>query len=268
LAQTKAKKTKVKKPPGPKQAAVRKYLPLMLGIRIPGFFKIHFRYAKRSFITWFVLFIAPFVISVMSLRIICEKFLDFKPSDVQLFVVSFFLIALAFFFAERHRRFRRIYVLAIPALVLVYGVISFVSDPGNFPGNVIKFGILSGLPAWWLWKHAADKGYKALSDGACKDYRPGRDLYMDGHYDEAFARLEPSAMRGQMKSLYLLGHALEHGNGRARDRIKAARFYDKASRKGYGKAHLAFDELFWTFSPEEIEAFETDLGTSGINELF
>jgi len=64
-------------------------------------------------------------------------------------------------------------------------------------------------------------GYRMLSDGANKTYRPGRDLYMEGQYAKAFIYLEPSAKRGHMKSLYLLGHAHEHGNGRERDRVKA-----------------------------------------------
>ena len=250
------------------KAATRKYLPTVLGIRVPGFFKIHLRYAKRSFITWFVLFIAPFVISVMTLRIICEKFLDLTPNDVQLYIVALFLIALAFFFAERHRRFRRIYVTALPVLVIVYGLVVLISLREPFPGNLFRFAFTSALPAWWLGRHARGKGYRMLSDGADKDYRPGRDLYMDGKFDEAFVHLEPSAKRGHMKSLYLLGHAHEHGQGREIDRIKAARFYDKSSRKGYTKARRAYDDLFDTFSPDEIKAFETELGTSGIDELF
>ena len=71
-----------------------------------------------------------------------------------------------------------------------------------------------------------------------------------------------------MKSLYLMGHAHEHGNGRGRDRIKAARFYDKANRKGYGKARRAFETLFETFTADEREAFEIEANVSGVNELF
>jgi hypothetical protein len=275
LAKRKQKRKKekpAKPPPSPTRqkinAAAREYVPMVLGIRIPGFLKVHWRYAKRSFITWFVLFIAPFVIGVIILKTIAEKLLELHPNDVQLFLIALFLIALAFFFAERHRRFRHIYVRAIPAMVILNGLFNLFFTDGLSTGGIITFAVLAGLPAWWLGRRAMGKGYKLLSDGACKDYRPGRDLYMDGHYEKAFAHLEPSAKRGQMKALYLLGHAHEHGNGRPRDRIKAARFYDKSSRKGYGKAHLAYDDLFDTFSKDEITAFETDLGTSGINELF
>ena len=243
-------------------------MPMILGLRIPGFIKVHWRYARRSFITWFVLFIAPFVIGVMSLRIITEKLFKMHPNDWQLYLVALFLIAVAFFFAERHRKFRRIYVTAIPVMVIVNGLFNLLFTDGLSTGSVITFGILAGLPAWWLGRRARGKGYRLLSDGADKDYRPGRDLYMDGKYVEAFVHLEPAAKRGHMKSLYLIGHAHEHGQGRKLDRIKAARFYDKAGRKGYGKANLALDALFDTFNKDEITAFETDLGTSGINELF
>jgi len=173
---------------------IRQYGPTVLGIRIPGFFKIHFRYARRSFKTWFVLFIAPFIVSTMSIRIITRKFFEWNPSDVQLYIIGFFIIALAFYFAERHRTFRKIYVLAIPALVVVYGLVNWAADPGSFPGNLIKFGIITLVPAWWLWNHAAGEGYKTLSDGADLHYRPGRNLYMEGKYEEAFVHLEPAGI--------------------------------------------------------------------------
>ncbi len=250
------------------QAGLRKYLPLALGFRTPGFIKIHLRYARRSFVTWFVLVIAPFVFGVMSLSIISENLLEAKARDWQLFLIALFLIALAFFCAERSRTFRRIYVMAIPSVVIINGLFKMFFVDGLSTGSLITFGILSAAPAWWLGRHAMGKGYRLLSDGADKDYRPGRDLYMEGHYAEAFVHLEPSARRGHMKSLYLLGDAYEHGKGRERDRVKAARFYDKASRKGYGKATRAFEALFETFNSDEIAAFEAKFGTLGINELF
>lgn len=250
------------------KAAAREYVPAALGLRIPGFIRIHWRYAKRSVLTWFVLFIAPFVIGVMSLSIISEKLLEVQASNWQLYLIALFLIALAFFFAERHRKFRRIYVMAIPVMVIANGLFDLIFTKGLSTGSLITFGILAVLPAWWLGRHSTGKGYRLLSDGADKDYRPGRDLYMDGQYADAFVHLEPSAKRGHMKSLYLLGDAHEHGKGRERNRIKAARFYDKASRKGYGKANLAFEALFETFTQDEIDAYETDLAAVGINELF
>lgn len=250
------------------KAVALQYVPMMFGLRIPGFIRIHGRYARRSLLTWFVLFIAPFVIGVASLSVICERILKVDATEWQLFLIALFLIAVAFFFAERYRTFRRIYVMAIPALVIVNGGVHLIFTNGLSTGSVITFGILAVLPAWWLGRHAMGKGYRLLSDGADKDYRPGRDLYMDGQYEEAFAYLEPSAKRGHMKSLYLLGHACEHGNGRERERVKAARFYDKASRKGYRKAQPAFEGLFETFSQDETDAFETKFSRSGINDLF
>lgn len=250
------------------KAAAFEYVPMIFGLRIPGFIRVHWRYARHSFLTWLVLFVAPFVIGVAILSVISEKILKVEATDWQLFLIALFLIAVAFFFAERHRKFRRIYVIAIPAMVVVNGVVHLLFTNGFSIGGVITFGILAGLPAWWLGRHATGKGYRLLSDGADKDYRPGRDLYMDGQYEDAFMHLEPSAKRGHMKSLYLLGHAFENGNGCEKARVKAARFYDKASRKGYRKANTAFDALFETFSQDEIDTFEANFSISGINDLF
>ena len=247
---------------------MREHLPLLFGFRVPGFLRIHWRYARYNFLTWFVLFIAPFVITVLSLRAVSNVIPDVNPSDLQLYLIAFFVIALMFFFAERHREFRKIYVLLIPVLVIAYGVLQFILDPGRFPGNLIRFGILTLLPAWWLWKRAQGKGYKALSDGAEKSYRRGADLYQDGQYEDAFVLLEPAAKRGHMKSLFLLGDSFEHGKGRPMNRVRAAQLYDRAGRKGYHRAQAAYEELFKTFSAEEQEQYEYELGASGINELF
>jgi len=111
-------------------------------------------------------------------------------------------------------------------------------------------------------------GYRMLSDGADKNYRPGRNLYMDGHYEKAFVHLVPAAKRGHMKSLYLLGHAHEHGNGRSLDLIKAAHFYEAASSKGYRKASAAFERLVQTFDAAQMDAYETDVSTLEVNQLF
>jgi len=247
---------------------VRQHGPSVLGIRIPGFFKIHMRYAKHSFSTWFVLFIAPFLVSIMIMRVIARRFLEINPTDLQLYIVAFFLIALAFFFAERHRKFRSIYVILVPALLIVFGLVTVDLAQGRFPGNIIKFAILILYPAWWLWKRASDDGYKALSDGADSDYRPGHNLYMAGEYESAFTYLKPSAERGHMKSLYLLGHAYENGNGQECDRVKAAKLYDKSARKGYGKARSAFEKLFGTLTNDEKNRYDTELSVSGSEELF
>jgi hypothetical protein len=249
------------------KTAAFKYTPLLLGLRVPGFVRIHFRYMRTSLITWFVLFIAPFVMGVVSLSIICEKILEVQAGRIQLFLISLFIIALAFFFAERNRKFRRIYVIAIPTMVVANGLFHlFFIDMFSF-GSLVKFVILAALPAWWLGRHATGKGYRLLSNGADKDYRPGRDLYVDGQYEAAFIRLELAARRGHMKSLYLLGDAHEHGKGREKDRIKAAKFYDKAGRKGYGKANRAFETLFASFSPEEKDAYEAVLADVTVSEL-
>ena len=91
---------------------------------------------------------------------------------------------------------------------------------------------------------------------------------MDVQYDKAFVHLEPSAKRGHMKSLYLLGDALEHGNGFKVERVRAAQFYNKSAKKGYRKAHGAFEALFASFTTAEVEAFEADLNIFGGHDLF
>lgn len=250
------------------KAVVTEYVPILFGLRIPGFIKIHFRYMRRNLLTWFVLFIAPFIIGLMSLSMMNREWSEISLTGWQRFFIILFLIAAAFSFAERYRKFRRFYVMAIPAMVIINGLFRFVIVGGPSVGGVVTFCILAGVPAWLLGRLSMGKGYRLLSDGADKNYRPGRDLYMEEKYAEAFAHLEPSAKRGHMKSLYLLGHAHEHGHGRKRERVRAARFYDKSAKKGYRKAHAAFEELFGTFSSEEVKAFETDRTISGISELF
>jgi len=243
------------------------YVPTLLGLRIPGFIKIHFRYLARNPFIWLVLVIAPFIIGLMSLSMMNRAWDEVSLSGWQRFFIVLLIIAMAFYFAERDRKFRRFYVLAIPGMVIINGLFRFVFDGGHFVGGIATFVILALLPAWVLSKFSMGMGYRMLSDGADRNYRPGRDHYMDGDYEQAFIFLEPSAKRGHMKSLYLLGHAHEHGNGREKDRIRAARFYDKSAKKGYRKAHTAFEALFATFTTKEVEAFEVDLKLS-VSELF
>jgi len=243
------------------------YVPTLLGLRIPGFIKIHFRYLARNPFIWLVLVIAPFIIGLMTLSMINQASSEISLSGWQCFFIVLLVIAMAFYFAERDRKFRRFYVMAIPGMVIINGLFRFAFDGGLSFGGLVAFAILAGLPALILGKLSMGMGYRMLSDGADRNYRPGRDLYMDGDYETAFIHLEPSAKRGHMKSLYLMGHAHEHGNGRPQDRIRAARFYDKAAKKGYRKAHSAFEALFASFTTEEVEAFDVDLKLS-VSELF
>lgn len=248
--------------------AATEYAPLMFGLRIPGFIRIHLRYIFSNPFVWAVLFLAPFVIGLFTVSSFSRNVLKTNPSEWQVFLIVLFLIALSFFFAERNRTFRKIYVRAIPTMVIINGIFIYIFDVGSIFGGLVVFSILAVLPAWILGKLSMGMGYRMLSNGADRHYRPGRDLYMDGDYEKAFLHLEPAAKRGHMKSLYLIGHAHEHGHGRDQDRIRAARFYDKAAKKGYRKAHTAFETLFNSFTPEEAEAFENDLVISGINDLF
>ena len=243
------------------------YVPTLLGLRIPGFIRIHFRYLARNPFIWLVLVIAPFIIGLMTLSMMNRAWEEVSLSGWQRFFIVLLVIAMAFYFAERHRTFRRFYVLAIPGMVIINGLFRFAFDGGLSFGGIVVFLILAALPALILGKLSVGMGYRMLSDGADRNYRPGRDLYMDGEYEPAFIHLEPSAKRGHMKSLYLLGHAHEHGNGRAQDRIKAASFYNKSANKGYRKAHDAFETLFASFTTEEAAAFEVDLNLS-VSELF
>lgn len=248
--------------------AVTDYAPTLLGLRIPGFIKIHLRYLFRNPFVWAVLFLAPFVIGLFTVSSFSRNILEVEPSGWQIFLIVLFLIALAFFLAERNRTFRKIYVRAIPAMILVNGVFIYIFDVGSLFGGLVVFMILAVLPAWIIGKLSMGMGYRMLSDGADRNYRPGRDLYMDGQYADAFIHLEPAARRGHVKSLYLIGHAFENGNGRELDRVKAARFYEKSSKKGYRKAHTAFETLSASFTTEERNAFESDVSISGVNDLF
>jgi len=49
------------------KTVVTNYVPTLLGFRIPGFLKIHFRYLARNPFIWAVLVIVPFVIGLMTL---------------------------------------------------------------------------------------------------------------------------------------------------------------------------------------------------------
>ena len=247
---------------------VTDYAPTLMGLRIPGFIKIHIRYILSNPFVWAVLFLAPFVIGQITLSQFSRHVLEIEPRGVAIFLIVLFLIALSFYFAERNRAFRYWYVRAVPAIVVLNGLVSLFTG-GDFSfGALIVFGILSLFPAWILWRWSTGMGYRMLSNGADRKYRPGRDLYMEGDYERAFTYLEPSAKRGHMKSLYLMGHAYEHGTGYEQDRVKAARFYDKSAKKGYKKAQDAFERLCESFTPEEREAFERDTSPSGLNDLF
>ncbi|MGB6317238.1 MAG: hypothetical protein WBG08_01260 [Litorimonas sp.] len=248
--------------------AATDYAPMLLGLRIPGFIRIHIRYIFSNPFIWSVLFLAPFVIGLVTVSSLDRMIPEISLSGWQTFLLVLFLIAAALFFAERNRTFRNIYVRAIPAMVLVNGVLIYLFDSGPWVGRITVFLVLAVIPAYVLGKLSMGMGYRMLSNGADRHYRPGRDLYEEGLYEEAFRHLEPSARSGHMKSLYLIGHAHEHGNGREPDRIKAARFYDKAARKGYRRAQLAFESLCESFSVEEKRAFESDLSLSAINDLF
>lgn len=243
------------------------YVPMLFGLRIPGFIRIHFRYVSRNPFIWLVLVIVPFILGLMMLSMMNREWTEVSLSGWQRFFIVLLLIAMSFYFAERYRKFRRLYVVAIPAMLIINGLFRFAFDGGLSFGGIVAFTILAGLPALVLGKLSMGMGYRMLSNGADKNYRPGRDLYMDGQYEKAFLHLEPSAKRAHMKSLYLMGHAHEHGNGRKLDRVRAARFYNKSAKKGYRKAHAAFEVLFETFTPAEIEAYEVDVEISG-GELF
>ncbi len=250
------------------KAATFDYIPMIFGIRVPGFLRIHIRYALHNPFIYIVLVIAPFILGQILLNALCKYVFEINAKSWQIFFITMFLIALAFFFAERSRQFRKLYVVAIPGMVILNGLFHLFFTQGFSVGNLIGFGILSAIPAWFLGKFSMGYGYRMLSNGAERNYRPGRDLYMSGAYEQAFLKLEPSARRGHMKSLYLLGHAHEHGNGRELDPIRAARFYEKSSSKGYRKATLAFERLVTSFDEDQMAQYETDIATLEVNQLF
>jgi hypothetical protein len=246
--------------------AVTDYAPSLLGVPIPGFIRIHLRYILSNPFVWGVLFVAPFVIGLLTLSQFCRVVLKIQPSGWQLFLTILFLIALAFYFAERNRTFRSLYVRAIPAIVILNGLFRLFQDLTPLFGKIIVFLTLSVFPAWILGRLSMGMGYRMLSNGADRKYRPGRDHFMAGDYERAFSYLEPSAKRGHMKSLFLMGRAYEQGLGCQQDRIKAARFYDKSAKKGYTKAQSAYEALVLSFSAEEKASFDQDMMMS--SDLF
>lgn len=250
------------------KAASFEYVPMILGIRVPGFLRIHLRYALHNPFIYIILVIAPFILGMMFLTTLSNQLFEGQVKGWQIFLITLFLIALAFFMAERSRKFRRFYVIAIPGMVIANGLFNLFIVQGFNIGNLIGFVILAGIPAWLLGFFSTGYGYRMLSNGAFKKYRVGRDLYMAGDYKNAFLYLEPTARKGHMKSLFLLGHAHEHENGRELDLIKAAHFYEKASSKGYAKATRAFETLVQSFTPEQMQAYETDISTLEVNQLF
>lgn len=253
------------------KAAATDYAPMLFGIRVPGFIRLHIRYLFSNPFVYMVLVVAPFVIGLVMLLGVNREFLNNSLSGWQAFLITLFVIAMAFYFAERNRTFRTFYVRALPAMVILNGLFIYVLDAGitgSLFGGLVVFAVLALIPALILGKLSMGMGYRMLSNGADRRYRSGRDLYIAGDHEEGLLKLEPSAKRGHMKSLYLLGHAHEHGFGRSLDRVKAARFYDRASKKGYRKASDALDRLCASFTADEREVFESHLGPSGLNDLF
>lgn len=250
------------------KAATFEYIPMAFGIRVPGFIRIHFRYALRNPFIYIVLVIAPFILGLILLSAISTHVLQVEAKGWQVFFITLFLIALAFFMAERSRGFRKFYVAAIPGMVIANGLFNLFFKSGFSFGSLVVFLILAAIPGLILGKLSMGYGYRLLSDGADKNYRPGRDLYMAGEYHQAFLQLEPAARREHMKSLYLLGHAHEHGNGRELDPLKAARFYQKSSSRGYRKATAAYERLMQSFDAEQMKAYEADLTALDVNQLF
>ena len=250
------------------KAATFEYIPMALGIRVPGFIRIHFRYALRNPLIYIVLVIAPFILGLIFLSAISTHLFKVEPKGWQIFLITLFFIALAFYTAERSRLFRKFYVLAIPGMVLANGVFNLFFKSGFSFGSFVVFLILAVIPALILGKLSMGYGYRLLSDGADKNYRCGRDMYMAGEYEAALLQLEPSARRGHMKSLYLIGHAHEHGYARDLDLFKATHFYERSSARGYRKATDAYERLIQSFDAEQMARYEADLGTLDVNHLF
>ena len=252
------------------KVAATEYAPQLLGLRIPGFIRIHWRYFIGNPFVWMVLVIAPFIIGLVTVFSVNRAVAGFDITGWQAFFLVLLLIALAFFFAERNRTFRKVYVAALPGMVLLNGVIIYLFGDtyGPWFSRLVVFAILAVLPAWVLWKLASGMGYRMLSNGGDRHYRAGRDLYHAGEHEAGLLKLEPSAKRGNMKSLFLLGDAHENGHGYKPDRIRAARFYDASAKRGYRRAQVAFERLSASFTDEERAVFESDLSVGGLAELF
>lgn len=231
-----------------------------LGSYVPQFIRIHFRYMRHNFRAWAVLFVAPFLSIKLVLSALYALIGEAQSGRHSLDLIAIFTIGLCFFFAERNRKFRRIYVYAVPVIVAA-GLLYWNATTQKFlsVGQIVLAALIMFM-SLRLYRFSTTKGYEQLTDGADKDYHAARDLIDAQEYKIALPLLEKSSKRGHFKSLYLMGQFYEHGHLGTKDLVQAGYYYLKSGRKGYAPANSAFSELLNKLSPAELEEIEDQAG--------
>lgn len=239
---------------------VKKLGGIALSSYVPGFFKIHLRYIKNYPIVWAALFVAPFLAIKMALINIFGLFGAEARRGLAFDVLAIFFIALCFYAAERHEKFRRIYVILAPAIIFV-SLIYWASNMGWFNPGFWVVGVLIALLTRAVWGISSQKGTQALDHGGSRKYAKARELYEAGDYNAAVPLLEKAAKRKHFKVLFLLAECYHLGRHHEKDLFKAATLYHRASKKGYAPALTRFQEIYGTFDEETQSRFEKSLLT-------
>ena len=232
---------------------------LALAAYFPGFFRIHLRYIRNYPIVWAGLFVAPFLAIKMALVTIFGWFNTQSRNGLVFDVMAIFLIALCFFAAERHREFRRIYVIIAPLIIFV-SLIYWAWKGQGFPSpGFLVLAFLIWLLSISVWKLAGKKGYQALSDGGSRKFAKARKFYEHGDYERAVKLLEKTAKKKHFKSLFLLGEFYEQGHYYDQDLFKAAELYLTAGKKGYSPARERFRAIYDQLSKDEHNRLEKNM---------
>ena len=77
-----------------------------------------------------------------------------------------------------------------------------------------------------------------------KLYKEGKQLYDNGHYTQAVAKLKPAAEKGHKKAQYRLGLCYDKGNGVAENDKTAVYWYQKAAAQGHAKAQYQLGKCY------------------------
>ena len=239
---------------------VKKLGGIALASYVPGFFKIHLRYIRNYPIVWAALFVAPFLAIKMALINIFGLFGAEARRGLAFDVLAIFLIALCFYAAERHEKFRRVYVILAPAIVFI-SLIYWASHMGFFNPGFWVVGILIAGLTRIVWGISGTKGGHALDHGGSRKYAKAREFYDAGHYDKAVPLLEKAAKGKHFMVLYLLAESYELGHYFEKDLFKAAKLYQRSSKKGYPPALEKFQHLFANFDEATQSRFEKTLLT-------
>ncbi len=202
---------------------------------------------------------APFLVIKLCLSTIFGWFGNKASGGLAFDVIAIFLIALCFYMAERHERFRQFYVHFAPALTGVGLFYWMGQQTGFFNVGYFVLALLIWVFAVRVWRFTTKHGYRVLSDGGDRKFSKARTLYENGDYDKALPLLEKSAAKGHFRSLYLIGEAYEMGRLYEANRLKAAEYYLKSGKKGWHPAREKFKAIFGTLTVNEQKRLESEM---------